>query len=44
LLQKYHYDLTFDALLQYVSKPTLEHVKTAFRRFKKEHEAALREI
>jgi transcriptional regulator with XRE-family HTH domain len=31
-------------LLQYVPKPTLEHVKTTFRRFKKEHEAALREI
>jgi transcriptional regulator with XRE-family HTH domain len=31
-------------LLQYVPKPTLEHVKTAFRRFKKEHESILKEM
>ncbi|MGD9655038.1 MAG: helix-turn-helix domain-containing protein [Sulfuricurvum sp.] len=31
-------------LLQYVPKPTLEHVKTTFRRFKKEHESTLKEI
>lgn len=31
-------------LLQYVPKPTLEHIKTAFRRFKKEHESTLKEI
>ena len=31
-------------LLQYIPKPTLEHIKTVFRRFKKEHEGVLKEI
>lgn len=31
-------------LLQYVPKPTLEHIKTAFRRFKKEHESITKEL
>ena len=31
-------------LLQYVPKPTLEHVKNSFRRFKKEHEQVVREV
>jgi transcriptional regulator with XRE-family HTH domain len=31
-------------LLQYIPKPTLEHVKIIFRRFKKEHETAISEI
>ena len=31
-------------LLQYLPKPTLEHIKSTLRRFKQEHEKALKEI
>lgn len=34
----------FLELLQYIPKPTLEHFKNILRRFKKEHERAIKEI